>query len=92
MSNMRGNQLFFVRLGGDQKSGWKLTGEGKLQKKGCQRSPRKVAAPSVQEALAEQKGSNGLVHCCTIFLCCWDDEIDDHHRNPITNNGDHLVG
>ena len=28
-----------------------------------------------------------LVHCCTIFLCCW-----DHYRNQNTNNKDHLVG
>ena len=34
-----------------------------------------------------------VVHNCTIFLCCLDDEeIDDPHRNPIMNNKDHRVG
>ena len=31
-----------------------------------------------------------LAHCCAIFLCSLG--RDDHHRNPNTNDRDHLVG
>ena len=33
-----------------------------------------------------------VVHCCTLFLCYLDAEIDDQYRNPNINNRDHLVG
>ena len=42
-------------------------------------------------ALNCSDGSGGLiVHSCTIFLCCLDD--NDPHRNPNMNNKDHRVG
>ena len=44
--------------------------------------------------LLRRGARTGLVHSCTIFLCCLGDEIyiDDPYRNQNMNNKDHRVG